>query len=144
MKDTALAEELLQQLNSHRSELSFLWDKTPVQGEDGVLICLYDQDGPMLSGEIMEQMALTTGRVANILKRLEEKDLVRRSIDSMDRRRVYVSLTDAGFRRGKELHTQSVERLRRLLEYMGERDSQEYVRLLQRFFRALEATAGQE
>ena len=39
---------------------------------------------------------MTTGRIANILKVLEESDLVVRTPDALDKRRVQVALTDRG------------------------------------------------
>ena len=132
MEDNRLTEQLVQMHFEHLKELYRLSDAVIAQGEDGVLLCLYHVNRSMLPGEIMARMGLTTGRVANILRRLEEKGLVLRLQDADDRRRVHVSLTDAGAEAAKALHVDFSRRQGALLGYLGEEDAREALRLLGR------------
>ena len=66
-------------------------------GEDGILLCLLANDQEMLPGELLEKTGLTTGRIANILKALEKKDLISRLRDGGDKRKVHVRLTEKGW-----------------------------------------------
>lgn len=51
---------------------------------------------PMAAGELAMRVDLTQGTLSAILDRLERKQLVQRSRDAMDRRKVMITLTDAG------------------------------------------------
>ena len=102
------------------------------KGEAGVLLCLHQQGDSMLSGELMERMGLTTGRIANILKQMEQKGLIARCHDSGDRRRVYVSLTELGASCAEERLRQMNEAHVRILQNLGEEDAKELVRLMER------------
>lgn len=132
VEDNRLTEQLIQMHFDHLKELYRLSDAVIAQGEDGVLLCLYRVNRSMLPGEIMSRMGLTTGRVANILRRLEEKGLVLRLQDADDRRRVHVSLTDAGVEAAKALHRDFTRRQASLLDYLGDEDAREALRLLGR------------
>ena len=50
----------------------------------------------MTAGELSSRLSMTTSRVAAVLGILEKKGLLERENDAVDRRRVLVSLTQAG------------------------------------------------
>lgn len=62
------------------------------------LICLHKtvEKGPITATAIAKEVHLSPSTMVGILDRLEEKGLVRRQRDTKDRRRVYVTATDAG------------------------------------------------
>ena len=68
---------------------------------------------------------------ANILRRLEEKELIVRSEDTEDSRRVVVHITELGRERAVSMN-QRVLADGRLHEYLGEEDSRELIRLLKK------------
>lgn len=53
------------------------------------------QRGHLTAGELANRVSLSQGTITDILKRLEQKGLVTRIRDTVDRRRVVVELTDA-------------------------------------------------
>ena len=132
MENHALAEQMIQLCLDHFKATCRLSEAVALQGEDGALLCLRACERPMLSGELVERLGLTTGRVANILRQLEDKGLVRRVQDLGDRRRVHVSLTDEGAARADERYAALVRAHQRLLDGLGEADSREAVRLMRR------------
>ena len=132
MDYAALAKRVSRLHCSHLRQMYMLADTFAVQGEAGVLLCLHQQGDSMLSGELMERMGLTTGRIANILKQMEQKGLIARCHDSGDRRRVYVSLTELGASCAEERLRQMNEAHVRILENLGEEDAKELVRLMER------------
>ncbi|MBQ8081217.1 MAG: winged helix DNA-binding protein [Clostridia bacterium] len=135
MRDLERQAEQLSMLHyEHLKELSLLAANIAGQGEDGVLLCLYVAGRTMLSGDIVDKTGLTTGRVANILRQLEGKRLIRRFQDAADRRRVHVSLTPEGFARAEALNAEANLAHQKLLAYLGERDSAELIRIMQRCF----------
>ena len=65
-------------------------------GEEGLLHYLaYKHDG-VYSGVLKDQLGVGSGRMADILRRLEEKELIVRSEDTEDSRRVVVLITELG------------------------------------------------
>ncbi len=103
-----------------------------LRGEPAILLCLARADEALLSGELTEQCGLSTGRVANLLRQLEGKGLVVRRGDEEDRRKIYVSLTEAGYMEARRQQERIVSRRKALLSYLGEGDANEFVRLLER------------
>lgn len=69
------------------------YNVTPVQY--AVLKCLWDED--MLSPkQISQEISLDASTVTGILDRLENKNLIRRTPSSTDRRTLIIALTDKG------------------------------------------------
>ena len=97
-----------------------------------MLISLYFLDHPVFAGEFIEKLGLTTGRIANILKKLEEKDLIVRTADKEDRRRVHVALTEAGRSRAGRKYADMVRVHQTLIERLGPEDTWELARILDR------------
>lgn len=111
------------------------------RGEGGILMYLcIDHDGAT-SGELREQLEVGSGRIANALKDLEAKGLVRRSCSDSDKRKVIVNITDKGRRIMEERHRTLQYRTEALLRQMGEKDTEEFLRLLNR---ALELSREQD
>ncbi|ROT93724.1 MarR family transcriptional regulator [Altererythrobacter sp. FM1] len=48
--------------------------------------------GPMTAGDLGRALALTSGSVTALVKRLQANDLVERTVDRQDRRKVWISL----------------------------------------------------
>ena len=133
MDYAALAERMSQAHCAHLRELYCLSEHLVCHGEDGMLLCLWGQEGPLLSGELMEKMGLTTGRVANLLRQMENKGLVRRWQDREDRRRVYVGLTDEGCARAEARYAEMTESHRKVLEALGEEKALEVLRVIEEY-----------
>ncbi len=136
MDYAVLAQEMSRAHCAHLREIGRVADFLQHQGEDGVLLCLRLEDKPILSGELMEKMGLTTGRVANILKHMEEKGLVCRWQDHVDRRRVFVSLTDDGRALAQVKYDQVVSSHLQILKALGG-DSDQTIQAVWRFVSAV-------
>ena len=54
------------------------------------------QNGSLSAGELATHVSLSQGTVTDILNRLEQRGLIKRTRDTEDRRRVFVEATDAG------------------------------------------------
>ena len=101
-------------------------------GEEGLLHYLaYNHDG-VYSGVLKDQLGVGSGRMADILRRLEEKELIVRSEDTEDSRRVVVHITELGRERAVSMNQRVLAWYGRLHEYLGEEDSRELIRLLKK------------
>ena len=82
--------------------------------------------------QIAKRSHLSPARVANVLRSLEEKGLVTREHSQADRRRVTVSLTEAGRAEDKRHKEEFEELASDFLAQLGEKDTREMLRILRR------------
>ena len=101
-----------------------------MRGMPGVMMELSCADGGLAPGELARRTGLSDARIANIVNALEERGWAERLRSTTDRRRVTVSITQAGL---DEVHARQEELERHVAEFlrrMGEDDAREVVRLL--------------
>ncbi len=104
-----------------------------MQGEKMILRFLGNRKGEdVLPGDISEALGISSARVAAALNRLEDKGLILRSIDSEDRRRFIVTLTEKGVAETEKNAEVMKNRVIELLKELGDDDASEYVRLMGR------------
>lgn len=89
-------------------------------GEDGVLRWMDLRQQDTYAMDISEHFGLTAGRVANIIKKLEERGYVKRLTDSDDQRRARLFLTEGGRRKAAALHQDLNRRNEQLVQLLGE------------------------
>jgi DNA-binding MarR family transcriptional regulator len=77
-------------------------------------------------------MNTSTARVAMALKSLEQKGLIQRRIDSEDRRKVIVSITKQGNELVKCERQDMHDKMVRIVSELGEKDTREYIRIIER------------
>ena len=125
-----LPEELygvLAELLNRKSNIAVL---DSIRGEYGVLNCLYDIEGGLSAGELCKRLHVVPGRMADILKRLEEKELIVRVRSETDRRVVNAMLTEKGRRASNEKRNEIHTEYKGLFDKLGENDTRELIRLL--------------
>lgn len=125
----AAAEELMAlQAALHRlpmnAEISRL-----ASGELFVLYHLLSNDGQSSPKAISREMMVSTARVAALLNHMESKELVRRSPDPEDSRRVVVSLTPQGREQVERGRDRALSMLSQVLERIGAADTLEFIRI---------------
>ncbi len=103
-----------------------------MKGEALVLQKIYDHGGRVSPGELSQELHMTSPRVAAVLRSLEKKKVVTKSVDPGDRRRFWVELTDLGKEMVKKKRTEFVQDIDDLLDFLGEEDAAELVRLTER------------
>ena len=137
MDTTELAQEYLVLMQKIVSNAPFNQVQEYSRGEMMVLRYLELKEGedasePVTPGDMSQALGLTTARIANVLKSLERKGLVERVHDTEDRRRVFVTLTDAGREFTRRKTEQVVSGAEEFILHMGEEDAPELIRLLGR------------
>jgi len=127
-----LADELSQMHIDYAKLLTQIANALSTSGEIGVLLWLNQQGEDTYAIDIIEHFGLTPGRVANILKKLEQRQLINRQEDVEDQRKFRISLTEKGISRANELYGQMNDGHARMLAALGQEDASEGVRILKR------------
>ncbi len=106
--------------------------KNITMGESGILSYLTFAHNNVLVGELVDRLGLSSGRVAIALKGLDKKgDIVRQQM-SEDKRKYIVSVTDSGRQKAIDTRQHHVSELTKVFEYLGEKDTLEFIRLHER------------
>lgn len=98
-----------------------------------VIICIAEGcGGPVNQKDIEEELRLTNPTVTGILKRLERKGFVTRTVGSRDRRYKEVRLTEKCARLGEQFHPTAEELLGRMFDGFTAEELEDLNRLLRR------------
>ena len=134
MEDTdfhELGRQLFAEFGGVHQRVSRFADKA-LSGEMAVMRALMLAGGSLTPSELADRAWVSSARIANILRALETKGWIEREHSKTDRRRVHVTVTDKG-RQDLEIKRQEFEdRAASFLEQLGEKDTQDMVRLLRR------------
>lgn len=103
------------------------------KGEIFVLNFLVARGGVAMPSELAQAMCSSTARIAVILGNLEQKEQITREMDKADRRKIKVTLTQAGKERVHRIRDRANEAGQWVFERMGEQDTGEFLRLMERF-----------
>lgn len=99
------------------------------KGEIGAIMTLKFHKDNILAGEIAENLKLTSGRTASILKSLEKKGMINKKKCEIDARQTIISLTEKGSQFAEEHSERILEHFASLLKFLGEEDAKEFVRI---------------
>lgn len=104
MEKTDLRNALMAQLwRMYRMDIMFYLREFLV-GETALLECLNAYLQPLTPSVISEEMHLSRARTANILRTVRGKGFIEMQVAEDDRRKMYVTLTEAGKRHLAEKH----------------------------------------
>ena len=101
-----------------------------LKGEVFTLLYLYKEGDCKLPSDISCEMNISTARVTAILNTLEEKKMIERKIDDIDRRKIQVKLTNKGLKEAKKHNDKVINNLIDMFELLGKEDSEEFVRII--------------
>ena len=132
MDYTILAKEFLQTVYRFYKIRSQQQLNNAMQGEAFALQFIAQHDDVAVPSDIENAMSVSSARIATILNGLENKELITRRIDSNDRRRTILKLTRAGEEQAAKSTEQLLDLGKKLLEYLGEEDARQYVRIMGR------------
>ena len=119
------------------------------RGELCLLMHLKRRGDPVLPGELSEAMSVSAARVARLLNTLEDRELIRRSMDPTDRRKVFVRLTEKGERYLEAVYGRAHERASAVIEALGAEETEAFIRIAEKIVEisrsiSTEDTGGQE
>jgi len=101
-------------------------------GERRILGYLTFEKNEVTSGELSENLNLSTPRVASALNSLSKKGFIERNRDVKDKRMVIVSITETGRHFVQEEHEDAMKMIEKTLKKLGEHDATEFVRIIKR------------
>ena len=118
------AEDYAEKLNKldieHPQALKRLRMALASGGEEGVLRWLDQRRQDTYAVDIIGHFGLTAGRVANIMKKLEERGYIQRIPDADDQRRARIFLTEEGHRKAALLQQEMDHRNQLIIERLGD------------------------
>jgi len=137
MDYTELAMELLEKMKSLRKIKPHKNMNEAMQGETFVLTYIAHHGGDVLPGEIGHEMDVSSARIASALNSLEKKGLITRQIDTNDRRKILVGITQEGKEIAENHYKKTLEIAAKMLELLGEHDAKEYIRVTKKLVEVL-------
>ncbi len=111
--------------------ISELRDRLTVDGEEAVLLWLWQRDKEEYAVNITEQFGLTAGRVANIIKRLEQRGYILREQDEDDKRRVKIRLIPEGSAAAEGFYNRLMNEHKEFIRGLGRENLQKLMDLYQ-------------
>ncbi len=97
---------------------------------DVIRYLLKHRDQSLSAGDLMQQLGLSPSTMAGILKRLENKGLIRRTPDGKDARKIRITLTEEGLALEDYLKDYAARTEEILLHGMTPAEQDEFYRLL--------------
>lgn len=127
------AEQELMRLMIQNRNSAFSRLEKSNQGESMMIKFLDHANQPTSPKQLADALNLSSARIAVVLGNLEKKGQIIRKIDQEDRRRINVTLTEAGKKVAKIQKKQMRDKMIRIFEQMGEQDTEQFIGLIAKF-----------
>lgn len=127
-----LADKMIEMRLSSAGELVSFPVIISNMGEERILVYLFRKKEGALVGDLTDVFGLSSGRMANILKQLEQKDLITRIRQKDDKRKYLVKLTQKGSSHAEKFCEEIRQPHQDYLKKMGKKDAEELLRLLEK------------
>ena len=127
--------EILDRMDKHSilSKRNFL-----LKGEDRLLAMLNEIGGISSPSKLSEYTDFTPARLSAIIKSLENKGYIVRQQDELDKRCSIIEITEKGAEYSGQLKTAAVRNSLEIIDKLGEKDSEEFLRLMTKLFVIME------
>ena len=132
MERDILAKSMMDAFDSINKQELFEKMKLTFKGENLMLAMLMKMGGKATPGELIKYTECTAARLTAIAKSLESKGFVKRIQNSEDKRSTIIEMTADGITKFMNLQKEAAESVFNLIEKLGERDAEEFVRLVSR------------
>lgn len=103
-----------------------------LHGENFILGYIARHGGDVNPGEISQEMGVSSARVATALNNLEKKGLITRQIDLNNRSKILVGITAEGKELTEKYFQEILGVATKMLEFLGEQDAKEYIRIMKK------------
>lgn len=107
-----------------------------MHGECFALLFLRECAVPMLPSELSTGMNVSTARIATLLNAMEQKGLVVRQPDPVDRRKTRVSLTEKGLAQAEQTLSEIRQNAIFTLSHLSPQDTTDFLRIMRQILQA--------
>ena len=132
------AKELLEKISACRPKSFFNKIDESQRGIDFALIRLAEADDTVIAGDLARELNVSTARIAILLKKMEDKSLIIRKRSDSDARQTVVEITPKGLEHVQKIREQLLARTELLLEKVGKKDLDEFIRISQKIREVLD------
>jgi DNA-binding MarR family transcriptional regulator len=132
-KNNELAIELQNVISQLRRANVSKFSFSKLKGaERHILLLISDlkKGQPVSISEIANKIGVTLAAVTHQINTLEEQGMIKRLSDNEDRRIVLIELTKNGNEQVSKLKNEFAKKIQLLVEFLGENDTKELVRLI--------------
>ena len=129
-----LASSLIKTFLFHKKQKFFYgMPKTDLKpSETAVLCCLKaGEEKPLRPRDISHFLGISPASVSPLLASLEQQELIERVINPLNRREIFLRLTPKGKENAQKIKVHMQRRVLDLVEFLGEDQTLELIRLMQ-------------
>ncbi len=87
----------------------------------------------VIAAELAESLGITRSGVSQVIKRLEEKGVVKRVVCRYNRKKFYIELSESAKKKYEKEKKNLCANLDKVVEMMGKEDMDQLIRLIDRF-----------
>lgn len=123
-------EEILARfMNNFRK---YMYHKNNKKFLDNYVLMTIHQNDIVTPQFLIKELNITAQTLSNVLKKLESKNLIKRSINSNDKRIINIECTKIGIEKSKELKVYFFKKLSSFLDFLGKEDTEKLFYILER------------
>lgn len=108
------------------------------QGETGTLLYLTFVKNGISASELADNMHVSMPRITSVLNALEAKKWVKKSIDSEDKRKNIIEITNQGREMVLSKKQEAVAKMAKVIEKLDEEEINQYIRLFRKIGNIME------
>lgn len=138
------ARILIQRMADNRPKAFFKQFDDTNAGIGCVLRYLSEADRPVSSGEISEFMHVSTARVAVLLRKMAEKNLILKNGDPDDARKTMVTLSEHGMECVKEKQEEFLNVFCTVVDQVGKERMEQFIEISADIKKAVEETIAKK
>ncbi len=109
-----------------------------IKGENAIIGLLNSYQEGLSAGELSQKLNVSSARIAAALNNLEYKGFVKRQIDSVDKRKIIVTLTADGTKKFNQFEENLRSRLLLITNELGQQKVTEYIKMMKQIKEILE------
>ena len=108
------------------------------QGENGVLLYLSFKQDRVSPSELSDSLGVSLPRIASVLNSLENKKFIIKKIDTEDKRKSIVEITEIGKEYVSNKRNEAINDLAKVLDKLNEEERKEYLKLTSKIISTIE------
>lgn len=141
MNSELLASQILETFDKINAEKILNKLKLSLKGENLLVSILAEIGGESTPGKLIDKLDFTAARLSAITKSLESKGFIQRIQNEKDKRSTIIALTQQGYQHYVKLRQEIAENALTIIEQLGEKDVQEFLRIIGRIVNIANTTA---